>query len=164
MSTRLCSVCQKPGHYAPRCAENPRRHAGEEPLHPRPSPPAPPPKRPATAGKLPRDDAPDVHGRPFEHTLREGDGIARATEFRWRHTWTHAVTGERIVATVPLPASGDPYEDFEGAIVHRRYRDAFEVKLDLLTAHVELFAADGAYVGHIAIVEPDPHPYHEGLF
>lgn len=166
MSARCCSVCQKPGHYAPRCPENPRRDACEAPLHPRPFTDTAP--KGTASARAPRsrpdDDAREARAYPFEHTQREGDGLARDTAFRWRHTWTHAATGERIVATVPLPASGDPYADFEGAIVRRRYRDAFDVKRDLLTAHVELFAGDGAYVGHIAVVEPDPHSDHEGLF
>jgi len=62
---------------------------------------------------------------PWEHTLREGKGTGDAyvpdasPAFRWRHTWTHCETGDRIVATVPVPPSGDAFEDDHGLVALR---------------------------------------------
>lgn len=69
--------------------------------------------------------AEDQRLRPFEHTLREGNGIGDAyipgasPAFRWRHTWTHRTTGDRIVATLPVPPSGDAFEDGCGLVALR---------------------------------------------
>lgn len=109
------------------------------------------------------------------HTRREGNGgVGLATDFCWRHTWVHDTTGERIVATVPIPPSGDPFEDAEGLVVRRRVERAIEVQRHLPTARVEVFTAEGALVGHVAPVDeaapstspaPEvPHPYGEGLW
>ena len=116
---------------------------------------------------------PSTH--PYDHTRREGNGgVGLATDFCWRHTWVHDTTGERIVATVPIPPSGDPFEDAEGLVVRRRVEHAIEVQRHLPTARVEVFTAEGALVGHVAPVDeaapstspaPEvPHPYGEGLW
>ncbi len=110
----------------------------------------------------------NVKGRPYDHVLREGQR-GELPGILWRHTWRHDTTGETIVATVPLPPSGDRYESGEGMVVLRRQRDAIDVQRELPSARVEVFAADGSYVGHVAPVEEEPpaesmHPYHEGMF
>jgi hypothetical protein len=62
---------------------------------------------------------------PHEHTRREGNGVGDAyvadapAAFRWRHTWTHCETGDRIVATVPVPPSRDAFEDDHGLVALR---------------------------------------------
>jgi len=83
-------------------------------------------------------------------------------------------TGETIVATVPLPPSGDRHENKDGLVVARRMLDAIEVQRHLPTARVDVFTAEGALVGHVAPVDeaapstspaPEvPHPYGEGLW
>lgn len=202
MTVRTCSLCQQPGHYAPRCPSRPN------PAPPREPPPAldrvqaavdviertagaraearrrkpkvartrlPPPE--ASSEVLDPPERPGLRRspatHPYDHTLREGQ-CGELPGILWRHTWVHDGTGERIVATVPLPPSGDRYESGEGLVVFRRVLDAIEVQRDLPTARVEVYTAAGTYVGHVGPVDEDaastspdpavPHPYGEGLW
>lgn len=100
-----------------------------------------------------RSDEAEAGEHPWSHIDRKGDGRDIPSGYLWRHTWEHAKTGALIVATVPLPASGDPYEHSEGMVVPKRVRDAESVARMLPRALVETFER-GARVAAIEPVTP----------
>lgn len=97
------------------------------------------------AAEKARREAAEALEYPFDHVLREGRGYDVGAGYRWRHTWANAA-GDRIVATVPTPLSGNAYEDSEGLAVLRRVRDALHVQRELPTSRVDLFEGEKKYV------------------
>ncbi len=101
-----------------------------------------------------RRKAAEAKARPWNHTLRE-ERTCHAGEcfgcdgYLWRHTWTHDVTGERLVVTVPLIAADHPAPRegvvlrWEGVIVLRRISGVEAALRAMPSATARVFAADG---------------------
>jgi hypothetical protein len=108
-----------------------------------------------------RREESEAKALPWNHVEREGDGndLTGKHGFVWRHRWRHDVTGAEVVATVPMPPSGNPYDTTDGLVARRRLHSPEAIARHMPTARIEVFEG-----GKLArVIEPseiagDPRP------